>query len=158
MAAPWEALLTGREESPVWLRLLKAMAQQGDPNARALLDHLGRLHAFDPRAEDPEAVAACLQATTADVLKLLERLPPDFDRVSGIQFWSSQLNRFLEERGFHLRVRKLFPGDRFDHATMLAESSQSGHNLMVHAVLSWMVAAVEPATPRILERARVITT
>ena len=155
-ASDWTALLAGRDESPLWIELLRRRASAGDRVARKIIDLLGALpHALAASAEGALGAVQDLSSCVLDFVN--DQDQPDIDVVQATLFWTNRINCALDAAKRSMRLRKIYPRDRFDHDTMESVASETGYNLTVARALTWTI--FDPGDPRnrVLHRGKVVT-
>jgi hypothetical protein len=152
----WTSLLAGRDESQYWTDLVQARASDSDGAARRLV---GQLKTFPEALSDSrESAMPAVQALSGSVLEFVNSLElPESEVSLATLFWTNRINRALEAAGLRLRLRKIYPRDRFDHDTMESVASETGHHLTVARALTWTIVEMGDKSSRVIHRGKVVT-
>lgn len=152
----WAALLSGRDDSPFWIDLIRRRSGMGDSLAMRVRK---LLEAFPEVVPGPrESVSTALQELSSAVLDLVnDQELPEIEVTQATLFWTNRINNALEQADVRLRLRKIYPNDRFDHDTMESVSTVTGYHLTVARALTWTIVEMGDERSRVIHRAKVVT-
>jgi hypothetical protein len=151
--------LTDGKLAPWKLRVTTRLAQR-DAVARELFGLLVEMaRSLDQKELDRDALAATLDRLSECAHRFWKgEAAADGEFVTDAsRSWSEEFNRILGDRDTGLQIRIIHPRERFDMVAMLAISSRSGNNLVVHEVLSWSIWQRSGEDRKLLYSGRVIT-